>query len=97
MRWSVGALGVVAALAALPIAPVAQTAGGAHVGNCESGDKIDGSTIADARKKIEQAGYKKVSGLRKGCDNSWHGKAEKDGAEVRIVLNPQGLVLLEGD
>ena len=59
--------------------------------------KIDGSTIADARKKIEQAGYKKVSGLRKGCDNSWHANAEKDGAATHVVLNPQGLVLPEGD
>jgi hypothetical protein len=97
MRWLFWSLTVAMALATPPTGALAQPAAGANVGNCEPGDKIDGSTMGDARKKIEQAGYKKVSGLRKGCDNSWHGKAEKDGAEVRIVLNPQGLVLPEGD
>jgi hypothetical protein len=96
MRWSVCVLAVTGCLAALPVAALAQPAGGG-VGNCGPGEKIDGSTVTDARKKMEAAGYRKVSALKKGCDNSWHGKAEKDGNEVHVVLNPQGLVLPEGD
>jgi hypothetical protein len=97
MRWSFGVLAVTGILAAFPVAAVAQPAAGGGVGNCGPGEKIDGSTVADARKKMEAAGYRKVSGLKKGCDNSWHGTAEKDGNMVHVVLNPQGLVLPEGD
>jgi hypothetical protein len=96
MRWSVCVLAVTGCLAALPVHALAQPAGGG-IGNCGPGEKVDGSTATDARKKMEAAGYRKVSALRKGCDNSWHGKAEKDGNEVHVVLNPQGLVLPEGD
>ena len=73
----------------------AQIAG--KIGGCDPGDKIDATTAGQARKKIEAAGYRKVGDLKKGCDNSWHGTAEKDGGRVHIVLNPQGLVLPEGD
>ena len=97
MRWSFGVLAVAGILVASPIAALAQPAAGNGVGNCGPGERIDGSTANDARKKMEAAGYRKVSALRKGCDNSWHGKAEKDGAEVHVVLNPQGMVLPEGD
>jgi hypothetical protein len=99
MRWSFGVLAVTGILGAFPVTALAQPAGagGGRAGNCGPGEKIDGSTATDARKKMEAAGYKKVSGLKKGCDNSWHGRAEKDGNEVHVVLNPQGLVLLEGD
>ena len=97
MRRSFGILVVTGILAASPLATLAQPAAGAGVGNCGPGAKIDGSTATDARKKMEAAGYRKVSGLKKGCDNSWHGTAEKDGNAVQIVLNPQGLVLPEGD
>ena len=99
MRWSFGVLAVTGILAAFPLTALAQPAGadGGRAGNCGPGEKIDGSTVTDARKKMEAAGYKKVSGLKKGCDNSWHGTAEKDGNEVHVVLNPQGLVLPEGD
>ncbi len=95
MRLMIHILAVAAVLAAVSPAPSAQTAG--KVGGCEPGDKINGTTAADARKKIEAAGYRKVGDLKKGCDNAWHGTAEKDGGRVHVVLNPQGLVLPEGD
>jgi hypothetical protein len=97
MRRMVCSLVITAALAVFSVAASAQTADKMGASGCAPGDKIDGSTAEQARKKIEMAGYRKVSGLRKGCDNSWHGIAEKDGAQVHVVLNPQGLVLPEGD
>jgi hypothetical protein len=95
MRLMLHILTLAAALVTLSPAPSAQIAG--KVGGCEPGDKINGTTAAQARKKIEAAGYRKVGDLKKGCDNSWHGTAEKDGGRVHVVLNPQGLVLPEGD
>jgi hypothetical protein len=97
MRRMVCSLAITAALAAFPVAPSAQTGDKMGASGCAPCDKIDGSTADQARKKIEAAGYRKVSGLKKGCDNSWHGIAEKDGGHVHVVLNPQGLVLPEGD
>jgi hypothetical protein len=92
MIWRIFALTLAFACAAAPYARAKQL-----LAACEPGTKIDSSTAADARKKMEKAGYRKVADLRKGCDNSWHGKAEKDGQPVNIVLNPEGTVLQEGD
>lgn len=64
---------------------------------CDAEDKIDKSTAADARKKIEGAGYRKVANLKKGCDNYWHATAEKNGTAVFVVLSPQGEVIEEGN
>lgn len=83
-------------LAALSLGPAPLMLGPARAA-CEPGDKIDKSTADDARKKIESAGYRGVHGLRKGCDNYWHGIAMKDGNEVRVVLSPQGRVMRDGD
>jgi hypothetical protein len=58
---------------------------------------IDNSTAADARKKIEAAGYTQVRDLRKSLDNFWHGDARKDGSEVHVVLAPDGKVVTEAD
>jgi hypothetical protein len=68
----------------------------AHADGCETGAKIDGSTAAEAKKKIESAGFRQVRGLKKGCDNFWHGIAVKDGVETNVVLTPQGQVIPEG-
>jgi hypothetical protein len=62
---------------------------------CEASDKIDKTTVEDARKIIEKAGYLQVRQLRKGCDNFWHGTATKDGAVVSVVVSPQGEVMTE--
>ncbi len=65
--------------------------------NCAPEDKIDRSTLPQARQKIEAAGYTQVKNLLKGCDNYWHGVAMKGGQEVHVVLSPQGQVMQEGD
>lgn len=65
--------------------------------NCAAEDKLDSSTLPQAKKKMEAAGYTQVKDLRKGCDNYWHGTAMKDGSEVFIVLSPAGQVMQEGD
>lgn len=72
------------------------TAGGARAA-CEAGEKIDKTTVADARKAIETAGYRQVRDLRKGCDNFWHGTAAKDGNRVNVVVSPRGEVITEGE
>jgi hypothetical protein len=64
---------------------------------CEAGEKIDKTTVADARKAIEKAGYRQVRELRKGCDNFWHGVAVKDGNPVYVVVSPKGEVMTESD
>jgi peptidase YpeB-like protein len=65
--------------------------------NCDPGDKLDSSTLPQAKKKMEAAGYTQVKDLRKGCDNYWHASAMKSGSEVFIVLSPAGQVMQEGD
>jgi len=97
MRMTVSCLTAALAFAALAPAPHAQTANTERSGGCAPGDRVDRSTAADARKKIEAAGYRSVSGLRKGCDNAWHGVAVRDGEPVHVVLNSEGEVLPEGD
>lgn len=65
--------------------------------NCAPEDKIDGSTLPQAKKKMEAAGYTMVQDLRKGCDNYWHATAMKGGSQVFVVLSPAGQVMQEGD
>jgi hypothetical protein len=87
MQWKAG----VFALAAL-----AMTAAAPAWADCSPGDRIDGSTAAQAKQQIEAAGYEQVRVLKKGCDNYWHGTARKDGAAVNVVLSPDGQVVVEG-
>ncbi|HYC12642.1 MAG TPA: hypothetical protein VEC75_00235 [Stellaceae bacterium] len=65
--------------------------------DCMSGERIDASTANDALRRFTAAGYPSVHALRKGCDNYWHGVAERNGAEVNVVLAPSGNVMQEGD
>ncbi|MCC6468127.1 MAG: PepSY domain-containing protein [Alphaproteobacteria bacterium] len=62
---------------------------------CDPEDKPDKTTATDARKRLEAAGYRQVSDLKKGCDNVWHGRATKDGAAVSVIVTAQGQVMLE--
>jgi hypothetical protein len=70
-------------------APLAQAA-------CE-GERVDGTTADFAMKKAKAAGYQKLTGLKKGCDSVWHGKAMKDGTPVNLAITPKGEVLEEGN
>lgn len=87
-----GAALIVVAPAILPAAAQTQM----H-NNCAPEDKIDNSTLPQAKKKMEAAGYTQVKDLRKGCDNYWHASAMRGGSEVFIVLSPAGQVMQEGD
>jgi hypothetical protein len=64
---------------------------------CDPGEKPDKTTVEDTRKILDKAGYKKAHNWRKGCDNSWHVTATKDGAEVNVAVLPDGHVVREGD
>ena len=64
---------------------------------CEPGEKPDKTTVEDTRKILDKAGYTKAHNWRKGCDNTWHVTATKDGVEVSIAVLPDGHVVREGD
>ncbi len=96
MNWKT-ALFAATALAVLAAAPGTAIVGIAHATGCEAGDKIDGSTVVAARKQMENAGFHRVYGLKKSCDNFWHAMATKDGSESRVALSPHGDVMREGD
>jgi len=87
------------ALLALAAAPLAVSIPGPALaaGNCDPGDKPDNSTAADAKKKLEAAGYTQVRELKKGCDNVWHAKAVKGTQAVNVALTPQGQAFVETD
>lgn len=63
--------------------------------NCEFGERIDGSSATDAKRRIESAGFQNVRELRKGCDNVWHARASAYGADVNVALSPDGQVMRE--
>lgn len=69
-----------------------------QLASCMAGDKINGSTAEQTKKKIEAAGYTHVRDLQKGCDNFWHGVAvNKDGQETNVLVTPEGEVKLDGN
>ena len=63
--------------------------------NCEFGERLDGSTASDAARKFAAAGFPGVRNLRKGCDNYWHGIANRNGVEIGVVLSPEGTIMQE--
>jgi hypothetical protein len=85
-----------AAFALLAVAPAPRFIGVARAG-CDAGDRIDKTTAGETKKKLEAAGYKQVSDLMKGCDNTWHAKAMKDGAPARVAVSSSGQIMPEGD
>ena len=64
---------------------------------CAPGERIDGSTAGQAKRKMEGASFNGIHSLKKGCDNVWHGLGMKDGASVHVAMQPQGDVMQEGD
>ena len=67
------------------------------VPGCHFGEQIDGTTADQAAKHAQAAGYTSVSGLKKSCDNFWHGQATVNGMMVNVALSPAGKVMLEGN
>jgi hypothetical protein len=79
-------LGVTALVASPLIGPTGLTSAQA---SCSAGERIDGSTADQAKKRIEGAGFNQAHDFRKGCDNVWHSFAMKNGAAVRVSVQPQ--------
>jgi len=50
-------------------------------------------TEAQAKSRIEGAGYSNVSGLVKDKDGIWRGKASKGSATVNVALDYQGNIV----
>jgi hypothetical protein len=71
-------------------------AGMVGVPGCHFGEKVDGSSAADAQRFLESAGYTSITGLKKSCDSNWHGQALYNGAPVNVMVTPQGRVVQEG-
>lgn len=88
---------VAATLAVFAVAFEPRIVWGGQASDCIYGDKIDGSSADSARAKMEKAGFQHVHDLDKGCDSFWHGKADKDGVTVNMVLSPEGRVMVEGN
>ena len=93
---------IAAAIALSLLAPltftVAQADTPVQLAGCDAGVKIDGTTAAETKKKIEAAGYTQVHDLMKACDNVWHGVAtNKDGVSGNVMVTPQGEVMAEGN
>ena len=66
------------------------------VPGCHFGEQIDGTTADQAAKRAQAAGYSSVTGLKKSCDNNWHGQAMLNGAPVNVMITPDGRVVQEG-
>ncbi len=66
------------------------------VPGCHFGEQIDGTTADQATKHAQAAGYTSVTGLKKSCDNNWHGQAVLNGAPVNVMITPDGRVVQEG-
>lgn len=66
------------------------------VPGCHFGEQIDGTTADQAVQHAQAAGYTSVSGLKKSCDNNWHGQAMLNGAPVNVMITPDGRVVQEG-
>lgn len=64
---------------------------------CEPSEKLDKTTVEDTRKILQKAGYTNARNWRKGCDNTWHATAVKDGAEVSVAVTNDGRVVNEAD
>jgi periplasmic protein CpxP/Spy len=50
-------------------------------------------TQDQAKSQIEAKGYLRASGLQKDANGTWHGKAEKDGLPVNVILDVRGNVI----
>ena len=66
------------------------------VPGCHFGEKIDKSTAQDAHRILAKAGYTSISGLKKSCDNNWHGHAVLNGIATNVMVTPDGRVVPEG-
>jgi len=66
------------------------------VRGCHFGEKVDRTTVHDAQRFLRNAGYTSISGLKKSCDNNWHGHAMLNGVRTNVMVTPDGRVVQEG-
>ncbi len=66
------------------------------VPGCHFGEKVDRTTVKDTRRVLRNAGYTSISGLKKSCDNNWHGHAMLNGVRTNVMVTPDGRVVQEG-
>jgi len=66
------------------------------VPGCHFGERIDGTTADQAVKHAQAAGFTAITGLKKSCDNNWHGQALLNGTPVNVMITPDGRVVREG-
>ena len=88
--------GALAQTAAPPVNPNASTPAVANPNANNPGAPAAGAnsfTEAQAKSRIEAAGYSNVSGLIKDKDGIWRGKASKGDGTVGVALDYQGNVV----
>ena len=88
-------LPLLATLTALSPAPLPLLAHAAWA--CGPGEKVNKTTVEETRAILTKAGYKNARNWRKGCDNTWHASATKDGVVVNVSVMPDGRVVHDGD
>jgi hypothetical protein len=66
------------------------------VPGCHFGEKIDDTTVNDVQRILIEGGYTSITGLRKGCDNFWHGQAMLNGALTNVMVTPDGRIVPGG-
>ena len=78
--------------------PASPSSGAEMVGvpGCHFGEKIDGTTADDIHRILTEAGYSAISGLKKSCDNNWHGQATMNGVMTNVMITPDGRIVQEG-
>src|SRR5580693_1735647 len=92
----IGAGGALAQTAAPSANPNARTPAVASPNANNPGAPAAGAnsfTEAQAKSRIEKAGYSNVSGLSKDKDGIWRGLASKGGTNVNVALDYQGNVV----
>lgn len=90
---AIAVAGAASAQTATSLSPGSNMVG---VPGCHFGERIDGTTADQAAAHAHAAGYSSVSGLKKSCDNNWHGQAMLNGAAVNVMITPDGRVVQEG-
>lgn len=105
MLWTVavvGGSGVALAQTPAPTTPMPTmpaevvTPGAVTPGAVTPGSVVPGAnsfTEAQARSRIEKAGYTDVGALVKSDDGIWRGTAKKDGADVTAAVDFKGNVI----
>jgi len=107
LKINVLALAMMLAMAAAPAqsqtstssqVPMSASPGTEMVGvpGCHFGEQIDSTSADDIQRILTQAGYTSVSGLKKSCDNNWHGQAMLNGVMTNVMITPEGRIVQEG-